>query len=454
MIVRCFEGRSIPEVMERVRREMGEDAVILHTQQRRGWFWWFRRFPLVRVWAAVASSQPMPTTAIEPPQRKEEAPPKFALEPSPVSWAEGKATPIEPPIAEEASKGTQRKRRKRSGSAVNSEDGSFQSDPIGTAKATAAEAPRRRRSTRKRSAAKESEVSDIAQRVERQLELIAASLWGQEVGLKQTGVLGLLWRCGVDLTTIPSLFSHHPIAPNDHSAPEEWLFTLLCHHLPVTGGLSPNTKVAVLVGPTGVGKTTTVAKIAANQLMHYRRRVALLTVDVFRIGAVQQLETYARLMGLPFFVATLPEEAGQCIRKAQQVADLVLVDTIGRSPKHTEQLHSLWELVVATHPDEVLLTLPANGNPADLALAAEQFSIFCPTSLVITKLDEATQPGVIVNLVKRLNLPVAYITTGQNVPEDLEVPTPERLADWVLSPLREPSESALVIPQGEVKSHA
>jgi Mrp family chromosome partitioning ATPase len=289
--------------------------------------------------------------------------------------------------------------------------------------------------------ASHSKFLDLAQRVERQLQLLATSLWGQEAIASQTGALGILWQCGVDLPTIQRLFSSSVPNPQPQAPTDEWLKSVLARHLPVTGGLAPTTSLAVLVGPTGVGKTTTVAKIAANQLMHQRRRIALVTVDVFRIGAVQQLETYARLMGLPFFVATNPEEAKKCAYQAKQVADLVLVDTIGRSPKHTDQLASLWELVAAMDPDEVLLTLPANGNPADLVLAADQFSIFCPTSLIITKLDEATQTGVIVNLVTRLNLPVSYVTTGQNVPEDLEVPTSERLAEWVLLPIRERFET-------------
>lgn len=260
------------------------------------------------------------------------------------------------------------------------------------------------------------------------------------------------------MPTIQWLFSKEPPVPDPKKPVEEWLKSVLAKHLPVTGGLAAKTTVAVLVGPTGVGKTTTVAKIAANQLMQQRRRVALVTVDVFRIGAVQQLETYARLMGLPFFVATTPEEAKRCVVQARQVADLVLVDTIGRSPKHAEQLASLWELVAAMNPNEVLLTLPANGNPFDLLLAAEQFSIFCPTSLVITKLDEATQTGVIVNLVTRLNLPVSYITVGQNVPEDLEIPTSERLAEWALLPLkvpvprpspRAPVQSGVCVPEAK-----
>lgn len=454
MIVRCFEGRSMPEVMEQVRQEMGEDAVILYTQQRRSLLWWFRKMPTIRVWAAVAANprtdgmtekKRVPKTTLsetEPnahfqtfPVAASVTPPAFpSIKPSNGEIVEMSGEVKTEPSSESAGeiKSTQRRKRKKQNAT-----------PTDASESAPMVKPSRRRSSRKPETSYE--FSEIAQRVEQQLQLLATSLWGQESIVPQTGALGMLWKCGVDLPTIQRLFSSQPPVPDPKMPTEEWLKSILTKHLPVTGGLALETNIAVLVGPTGVGKTTTVAKIAANQLMHQRRRVALVTVDVFRIGAVQQLETYARLMGLPFFVATTPEEARRCILQARQVADLVLVDTIGRSPKHTEQLASLWELVAAMNPDEVLLTLPANGNPSDLALAADQFSTFCPTSLIITKLDEATQTGVIVNLVTRLNLPVSYITTGQNVPEDLEVPTSERLAEWALLPLRE---------QGEVCEHA
>lgn len=434
MIVRCFEGRSMPEVMERVRQEMGEDAIILHTQQRRGLLWWLRRTPTIRVWAAVTRS------SIANCSKGDESNVGGALAPN-KSDVERTSTPndcqlqLASPVANPQSPVTPSKQRKRGRKkSTHSAELSEASVEISAGKKSA-------KNSRRSQSTNHSELLDLAQRVERQLQLLAISLWGQEAIASQTGALGILWQCGVDLPTIQRLFSSSVPNPQPQAPTDEWLKSVLSRHLPVTGGLAPTTSLAVLVGPTGVGKTTTVAKIAANQLMHQRRRVALVTVDVFRIGAVQQLETYARLMGLPFFVATNPEEAKKCAYQAKQVADLVLVDTIGRSPKHTDQLASLWELVAAMDPDEVLLTLPANGNPADLALAADQFSVFCPTSLIITKLDEATQTGVIVNLVTRLNLPVSYVTTGQNVPEDLEVPTSERLAEWVLLPIRERFET-------------
>jgi len=434
VIVRCFEGHSMPEVMERVRQEMGEDAIILHTQQRRGLLWWLRRTPTIRVWAAVTRS------SIANCSTGDESNVGGALAPN-KSDVERASTPndcqlqLASPVANPQSPVTPSKQRKRGRKkSTHSAELSEASVEISAGKKSA-------KNSRRSQSTNHSELLDLAQRVERQLQLLATSLWGQEAIASQTGALGILWQCGVDLPTIQRLFSSSVPNPQPQAPTDEWLKSVLARHLPVTGGLAPTTSLAVLVGPTGVGKTTTVAKIAANQLMHQRRRIALVTVDVFRIGAVQQLETYARLMGLPFFVATNPEEAKKCAHQAKQVADLVLVDTIGRSPKHTDQLASLWELVAAMDPDEVLLTLPANGNPADLALAADQFSIFCPTSLIITKLDEATQTGVIVNLVTRLNLPVSYVTTGQNVPEDLEVPTSERLAEWVLLPIRERFET-------------
>ncbi len=449
MIVRCFEGRSMPEVMERVRQEMGEDAIILHTQQRRRLLWWFRRTPTVRVWAAINQSSMAERLVVETEEQRLETGGSESvggsLAPNEIDGEGASALSdcqlqIAASITNRQSSSTtgQRRRQKQKNSTtVDGSELSAESSAVG-------KKPTKKSSNANRQSqvAHHSELLDLAQRVERQLQLLATSLWGQEAIASQTGVLGILWQCGVDLPTIQQLFSSPVPSPQSPVTTDEWLKSVLVRNLPVTGGLAPKTNLAVLVGPTGVGKTTTVAKIAANQLMHQRRRVALVTVDVFRIGAVQQLETYARLMGLPFFVATNPEDAKKCAHQGKQVADLVLVDTIGRSPKHTDQLASLWELVAAMDPDEVLLTLPANGNPADLALAADQFSIFCPTSLIITKLDETTQTGVIVNLVTRLNLPVSYITTGQNVPEDLEVPTSERLAEWVLLPLKEKFEGS------------
>jgi len=463
VIVRCFEGRSMPEVMERVRQELGEDAIILHTQQRRGLLWWFRRTPTIRVWAAVTSKEGVRCDVwgaqkdaehnpalehFQPFTQKESEDGKDAggRESEGAKQGDGSEKGLTGMLAvanpqSPVAPSKQRKRgRKKSTHSTELNEASVESSAAGKKSA---------KNSRRSQSTNHSELLDLAQRVERQLQLLATSLWGQEAIAPQTGALGILWQCGVDLPTIQRLFSSPVPNPQPEAPTDEWLKSVLVRHLPVTGGLALTTNLAVLVGPTGVGKTTTVAKIAANQLMHQRRRVALVTVDVFRIGAVQQLETYARLMGLPFFVATTPEEARKCAYQAKQVADLVLVDTIGRSPKHTDQLASLWELVAAMDPDEVLLTLPANGNPADLALAAEQFSIFCPTSLIITKLDEATQTGVIVNLVTRLNLPVSYITTGQNVPEDLEVPTSERLAEWVLFPLKEKFEDSTSSRNGD-----
>ncbi|MCS7263445.1 MAG: flagellar biosynthesis protein FlhF [Armatimonadetes bacterium] len=442
MIVRCFEGRSMPEVMEQVRREMGEDAVILHTQQKRGLFRWLRKNPMVRVWAATATT-PKVTMSDKVTQLSKERSVKAKVETDDATNFASDLPTSEPSERNnEEAKGADRIETTVKGQElVGSRKNKKRSKRSEGSNKTDAETPTRTsRNGSRKTRQTDDEFAEIVIRVERQLQLLAASLWGKDTPVLQSGFIGLLWQCGVDLTTIQRLFASNLPAPDEGVPNEEWLKSILKRNLPVTGGLAPKTSVAVLVGPTGVGKTTTVAKIAANELIRQKKRVALITVDVFRIGAVQQLETYARLMGLPFFVATNPEEAQKCIRQAKQIADLSIIDTIGRSPKHTEQITALWELVAAMNPDEVLLTLPANGNPSDLALAADQFSVFCPTSLIITKLDEATQTGVIVNLVTRLNLPVSYITTGQNVPEDLEVPTSDRLAEWVISPIKDRRE--------------
>ncbi len=373
MIVRSFEGRSVPEVMERIRRELGEEALILHTQQRCNLWQRLSRRAVVRVWAAIPTGEPPERFSSEP--SKEGA----CLETAPArGWRKGRLHP----------------------------------QPM-------------------------EGLREITLQLERQLQILAAFLWDEREAAKEPNVLSWLWRCGLDLGIARSLWQTFASQPTSGEGEIQRLQKVLSRQFSVTGGLSSNPTVAVLVGPTGVGKTTTIAKIAATELLHRRRRVALVTVDVFRIGAIQQLETYARLMGLPFFVATFKEEAQRCLSAARRVADVVLIDTIGRNPRQNEHLKALYELVAAMEPDEVHLTLPANGNPADLMVAAEQFSLFRPTCLLFTKLDEAAQPGVIVNVVHRFPLPVSYITTGQNVPDDIEVAVPERLAALVLSPLEE-----------------
>lgn len=200
-----------------------------------------------------------------------------------------------------------------------------------------------------------------------------------------------------------------------------------CAPLKVNKG---ETKIMALVGPTGVGKTTTIAKLAA---LAYKRgaKVALITIDTFRVGGVNQLETYSRIMGVPLAVATTPAELATAI-KAHADKHLVFIDTAGRSPRDREKLMEMKAFLAVNPAIETHLCLSATTRDRELAQAVARFGVLPVSRLLFTKLDESESFGSIVNVHLRDKFPLSYFTTGQRVPEDIETATSHRLAGLVL----------------------
>ena len=186
-------------------------------------------------------------------------------------------------------------------------------------------------------------------------------------------------------------------------------------------------QVIVLVGPTGVGKTTTLAKLAARFSLEQRRKVALVTADTYRIGAVEQLRTYSRIMGVPLEVALSPEEVAAGIEKHGD-KDVVLVDTVGRSQRSDEHLCELKTFVDAASPTETHLVVAASLAKQTQREAIEKFALLSPTRLVITKLDESPDRGCLANLPLHTGLAISCLTAGQNVPQDIEFADAGRIA--------------------------
>jgi len=183
------------------------------------------------------------------------------------------------------------------------------------------------------------------------------------------------------------------------------------------------------VGPTGVGKTTTLAKVAARALMEGNRRVGLITVDTYRIGASEQLARYGEIMGVPAFVAKSARELVAAIERCSR-CDLILIDTAGRSAP--DQLARQIELVRAAPEVELHLVASAASGPRDLAAIAERYSPLRPDRLVITKVDEAAAPGALLSAAAGLGVPVSCVCDGQRVPEDIHAVTRNELVDLVL----------------------
>ncbi len=190
-------------------------------------------------------------------------------------------------------------------------------------------------------------------------------------------------------------------------------------------------RIIALVGPTGVGKTTTTAKLAAMHALNRGNKVALITMDIFRVGAVEQLKTYSRIMGIPLEVASTPAELEKAVKK-HSACDLIFIDTAGRSHKDKEKLDEMKSFFENKITVEVYLCLSATTKDRELEEILQRFSIFPISKVVFTKIDESESLGNMVNLLMKDNLSIAYFTTGQRVPEDIEIATPAKLADMIL----------------------
>jgi flagellar biosynthesis protein FlhF len=189
--------------------------------------------------------------------------------------------------------------------------------------------------------------------------------------------------------------------------------------------------VIALVGPTGVGKTTTVAKLAANFCLRDRKRVGLITIDTYRIAAVEQLKTYAQIIDVPLEIVSSPEEMRLAVRGMAD-RDVVLVDTAGRSQRDAIKIKELKRFFDAAPPDEVHLVLSSTASEAVLTEAIERFSEIGVGRVIFTKIDEAIGFGVILTCLQKANASLSYITTGQDVPDDIEVGEGRLIADLIL----------------------
>ena len=190
-------------------------------------------------------------------------------------------------------------------------------------------------------------------------------------------------------------------------------------------------RVVALVGATGVGKTTTIAKLAANFRLRDGIRMGLVTVDTYRIAAVEQLRTYAEIIDLPMKVVTSPREMRRALEELSGL-DLVLIDTAGRSPRDELKIQELKGLFAEAQVDEVHLVLSLVASPKSLQAAAEKFAPAGTTAMILTKLDEAVGMGSLLSVARRVPLPVSYLTTGQDVPDDIEHASARRVARLIL----------------------
>ena len=219
----------------------------------------------------------------------------------------------------------------------------------------------------------------------------------------------------------------------DAAACREFLTATVAGLVQTTGPLwqpgQPQKRVS-LIGATGVGKTTTIAKLAA-EATQSGARVALVTIDTYRIAAVEQLKVYGDIMGLPVEVVLSPEQLQDAFRRHRD-KDLILVDTAGRSPQDQLQINELNEFLGQGADVENCLVLAATTDERLQQRTLQAFSKLPLSRLIFTKLDETDRCGSLINLPTSSNLPLAYLTDGQKVPEDIILAEAQKVAELVM----------------------
>jgi len=225
------------------------------------------------------------------------------------------------------------------------------------------------------------------------------------------------------------------------------LHELLAGRFRVSGPIAPGRaqRAVVLVGPTGVGKTTTLAKLAG-QLRHTAGlSVVLLSLDTYRIGAMAQMQIYADLLGVPLHVISTAGEMRTALA-AERGADLLLVDTMGRSPYQAEGIAATRLLLREIPNLEVHLVVSATTKRSDLIEILDRFRPLRYRRLLVTKVDEARTLGAVLSLALMRGLTISYLGTGQEVPDHLEAATPRRLAALLLPEASPKCEAAVSAP--------
>ncbi len=459
--VRAFRAASLREALAIVRRELGEDAVILTTRQvtRRGLLPWWRGRTEFEVVAGVtaednsaATDHSAPATALPRRGTTGERPAAHPPElpggtPATHNRLLDTGIPLDTPTA--ATQGAPPREAvpdtrcdvHAAGNHVARENGRDEA-PAATAshivpRMIDVDGPASSRSPRADdpvaqrlssieqmlAALTQSRVADLAADIPDELFQLYTDLLDNDVDdrLARELIVYLRQHCR------PALWSDRHAVNAELVGCVESMFR--CHGpiVPVPG----RRKVVALVGPTGVGKTTTIAKLAANFRLRDRIRMGLVTVDTYRIAAVEQLRTYAEIIDLPMAVVTSPREMRRAIQEFDSM-DLVLIDTAGRSPRDELQIKELRSLLAEADVDEVHLVLSLTTSARTIAATAERFAEARTTALVLTKLDEVSGLGTLLTVARTVGLPISYLTTGQDVPEDIEVASAGRMSRLVL----------------------
>lgn len=287
----------------------------------------------------------------------------------------------------------------------------------------------------------EQEEQDKIQRLEDEIahmKALLAEVLGKESKKGGISLHEALRRQEVDEDILTEMATHAGAGDTlvDSKSPRAkmTLSAYLSEHLRFADGIKLNrhgVRLVALLGTTGVGKTTTLAKIAAKFVLEHGVNAALITADTYRISAVDQLKTYSDILGLPLEIVYTPEELKAAIEKHKH-KELILIDTAGRSQQNIQQMRELEEFLRVNTRIEKHLVISATTKLTDAQEIISKFSAVNPEKIIVTKIDETGSLGMIINLMRNKKLSLSYITTGQSVPDDIELATADIFTDLIL----------------------
>ena len=221
-----------------------------------------------------------------------------------------------------------------------------------------------------------------------------------------------------------------PEISNFPAAVQDMLIAIVQQDIQCVVPISPvpgRREIVTFVGPTGVGKTTTLAKLAGHFALREGRRIGIITIDNYRVGAVEQVRNYAEILDVPIRTASNANELRKAIDELADV-DMILIDTAGKSPSDGSKLNELREILQVASSNHILLVLSLAGGASMLPNIVASFKDILPTSLVLTKLDELVTYGCLLSAASHISIPMSYVTTGQDVPAQFEPANAARLA--------------------------
>jgi flagellar biosynthesis protein FlhF len=443
--VRTFRAKSMHEALQLVREELGADAVILHTRQvelRRRLPWSKPRHEVEITAGVGVNVRPL---AARQGQSQAEPPAGRALTEQASRAAARSASMGDQPPAPEYVRSRRDETLARQAlppQSTNRIAGAplTQTTQLETYAAArqSQQRPQRRANVEDPSAALAAKLDSI-QRMLEQLGRTAQAGRSDDIPTELFQLYTDLIEAEVEEDIAREFIGKlkqncSPAELRDAGATKALLTAMVESEMTCCGPIAPvpgRRKVVALIGATGVGKTTTIAKLAANFRLRHGIKMGLVTVDTYRIAAVEQLRTYAEIIDLPMKVVTSPPEMRRALDELQGL-DLVLIDTAGRSPRDELKIQELKSLLNEAQVDAVHLVLSLTSSARSLQATAELFKAVNPTCVILTKLDEAASSGALLSIARKIRLPISYITTGQNVPDDIEVADSGRLARLAL----------------------